>query len=558
MTAPQLAPGTVVARKYSLTSLLGFGGSASTYLAQASDGREVTVKFFDPAIRQRTDIMALIEQTYAGTNALPPEIAVPLLDAGYDEATGAPFSVSERIPFPSLSQLTAQRPLTPEETATVVTFLARALDAAHQRGLFHHAIKPTNIFVGFQQGYGVRLTDFGAGLARLAVPTGEGYALAAPWMAPEQVQGQTAPGAAADVFAMALCTFFALTGRSYWRSCQGAFDSATWQREILAPRTPPSARALQLGVTLNSAFDSVLGAALSLDPAGRYRSVGEFAMALESLVAVKGPEAAHTMAFPAMGLGGDYPPPPAPTGGMSAPMPAAGIPAQTSPPQPSQLPQQQGQPQGGQQGAGYMSMQSQQPQNASDTEIGRRPTELPQPRKTSSNKLVPILIGVVVVVLLGGATAAVVLMGKKPGGEATASSGQPAGSGSAPLLASAAPVPSAVPSAAPSAEPAAATEQEVTIKCDPGCDELKVDDKVVEPGKLSLTAGKHSISASKADFKTTTDSITVELGKAQDKVVKLSPDKKGPATTTTPTTTTPPVKSTLPKCTRFIKTNCQK
>src|SRR5207253_1313416 len=106
MTAPQLAPGTVVARKYSVVSLLGFG-------------------------------------------------------------------VTERIPFPSLSVLATQRPLTPEEAATVVTFLSRALDAAHQRQLFHHAIKPTNIFVGFQQGYGVRLTDFGAGLPRIAVPTQE-------------------------------------------------------------------------------------------------------------------------------------------------------------------------------------------------------------------------------------------------------------------------------------------------------------------------------------------------------------------------------------------------
>jgi hypothetical protein len=549
MTAPQLAPGTVVARKYSIASLLGFGGSAATYLARAADGREVTVKFFDPAIRQRTDIMAAIEQTYAGTNALPPEIAVPLLDAGYDDATGAPFSVSERIAFPSLAQLVSQRPLTPEETATVVTFLARALDAAHQRGLFHHAIKPTNIFVGFQQGYGVRLTDFGAGLPRIAVPTSEGYALAAPWMAPEQVQGQTPAGAAADVFAMALCTFFALTGRSYWRSCQGTFDQAGWQREVLAPRTPPSARALQLGVTLNSAFDSVLGAALSVDPAGRYRSVGEFAMALEALVAVKGPETAHTMAFPAMGLGGDYPPPPPPTGGMSAPMPAAGIPAQTAPPQPSQLQQQ-----GAQGGSGaYVSMQNQGSAGGHETEIGRRPTELPSPRKPSSNKLVPILVGVVVVLLLGGAALAVTMMGKKPDPERLAASGEPVTSASAPPAS-----PSAEPqaSAAPSATAAAPTEQEVTLSCDPGCDELKVDDKTIEPGKpVALAPGKHSVRASKADFKTVNETIDVTLGTKLEKTFKLSPEKK---VATTPGPGPGPVKSTLPKCTRFIKTNCQK
>ncbi|MFO0762486.1 MAG: serine/threonine-protein kinase [Byssovorax sp.] len=556
MTAPQLAPGTVVARKYSLASLLGFGGSSSTYLAKSSDGREVTVKFFDPAIRQRTDIMALIEQTYAGTNALPADIAVPLLDAGYDDATGAPFSVSERIPFPSLAQLVAQRALTPEETATVVTFLARALDAAHQRGLFHHAIKPTNIFVGFQQGYGVRLTDFGAGLCRLAVPTQEGYALAAPWMAPEQVQGQTPAGAAADVFALALCTFFALTGRSYWRSCQGNFDSAGWQRELMAPRTPPSARALQLGVTLNSAFDSVLGAALSLDPAGRYRSVGEFAMALDAIVAVKGPETAHTMAFPAMGLG-DYPPPPPPTGGLGTPPPAAGMPPNPAAPQPPvQAQQPQLAPGQGQPSGAYISTQSQA--GGDNTEIGRRPTELPAPRKAaSSNKLVPIVLGVIVVVLLGGSIAAVVLMGKKPDSTSTAGSGAP--SAGAPITASAEPQASAIPSAVPSAEPTAAVATiEVTLKCDPGCDELKVDDTAVEPGKpTALAPGKHTVVASKADFKTVTETIDVSAS-TKEKTFKLTAEKKAATSTPNTPTTTPTKQPSLPPCTRFIKTNCKK
>src|SRR5262249_55592755 len=219
--------------KYTIISMLGLGGSSATYHAVAADGREVALKIFDPAIRQRPEIMSALEQTYAATNALPPEIVVPLLDAGYDPGTGAPFSVTERIPFPSLAQLVAQRPLTADELTTVLGFLGRALDAAHVRQLCHHALKPTNIFVGFAQGYGVRITDFGAGLARAAVPTTEGYTLAAPWLAPEQVQGTVPAGTSADVFATALVAFAALTGRSYWRSCQGAIDLANWQQELL-------------------------------------------------------------------------------------------------------------------------------------------------------------------------------------------------------------------------------------------------------------------------------------------------------------------------------------
>src|SRR5262249_45240989 len=161
-----------------------------------------------PAIRQRADIMAALEQTYAATNALPQDVAVPLLDAGYDPQTGAPFSVTERIKFPSLAQLTAQRPLTPEEVANVLAMMGRVLDYAHARQLNHHALKPTNVFVGLAMGGGVRVTDFGAGLIRTAIPTSEGYALTAPWLAPEQAQGGMPVGPAADVFSAALVAFF--------------------------------------------------------------------------------------------------------------------------------------------------------------------------------------------------------------------------------------------------------------------------------------------------------------------------------------------------------------
>jgi len=168
MTAPQLAPGTVVAQKYRLGACLGYSGSAAAYQAASAEGREVVLKIFDPAIRQRADIMQAIEQTYAATNALPQDVAVPLLDAGYDAGTGAPFSVSERIPFPSLLAICAQRALSPDEASNVLAVLAQVLDRAHARQLFHHAIKPTNVFVGFAQGHGVRITDFGASLPRTA------------------------------------------------------------------------------------------------------------------------------------------------------------------------------------------------------------------------------------------------------------------------------------------------------------------------------------------------------------------------------------------------------
>ncbi len=559
MSAPQLAAGTVIANKYSVVALLGYGGSSATYAAVGADGREVALKVFDPAIRQRADIMAAIEQTYAGTNALPADVAVPLLDAGYDAATGAPFSVTERIAFPSLAQLAAQRPLSPDEVGTLLAYLARALDAAHARQLFHHALKPTNIFVGFGQGQGVRITDFGAGLPRAAVPTQEGYAIAAPWLAPEQVAGGVA-AAGSDVFSVALVAFYALTGRCYWRSCQGAPDLNGWQRELQSPRTPPSARARELGATLSVGFDGLLGASLAVDPAQRFRSVGELASAFESLVATKGPETAATMAFPgiALGLGGgDYPPPPQPLAGHGQPQghhpPQQIIPPATAPTPLSQQPtlhaahasaQQQPQNPGG-----YMPMQGQAQPSSPGLDPARRPTmEIGPQRRPASSKLAPVLVGLVALVLVIGSVGAWIVMGRKIPPEKVI---VPVASAS--VAVSAAPPASAAetPSAVPTTEPAAPAGEEIALSCDPGCDEIKIDDKAIDLDKpVFLPAGKHTFVASKAEFKTVTETLTVVAGHKLEKQFKLAPAKAaGPSSTPT---------VTKPKCSRFIKVNCQR
>lgn len=548
MSAPQLPAGTVIANKYSVVALLGYGGSSATYAAVGADGREVALKVFDPAIRQRADIMAAIEQTYAGTNALPADVAVPLLDAGYDAATGAPFSVTERIALPSLAQLAAQRPMSPEEVGTLLAYLARALDAAHARQLFHHALKPTNIFVGFAQGQGVRITDFGAGLPRAAVPTQEGYAIAAPWLAPEQVTGGVA-GVGSDVFSLALVAFYALTGRCYWRSCQGAPDLNAWQRELQAPRTPPSARARELGAVLSTGLDGLLGASLSVDPAQRFRSVGELAGAFESLVATKGPETAATMAFPgmALGLGGDYPPPPQPLAGHGQPQQV--IPAASAPtPLAQQATLHSGhasaqQPQGP---GGYAPMPGQPSSPA--IEHARRPTmEMGQLRRPASSKLAPVLVGLVALVLVIGGVGAWIVLGRKTGPESIII---PVSSASVAVADSAAPTTSAAeaPSAVPTTEPAAPAGEEVTLTCDPACDDIKVDDAAIELDKpLRLAAGKHTVVATKADFKPVTETITVVAGEKLEKQWKLVARVSGPAPTVV-----------KPKCSRFIKINCQR
>ena len=297
MTAPRLNAGGTIAGKYSVRRILGDGGSVITYHCANAQGQEFAVKLYDPAVAGHASVMKALEQAYAATNALPQNSASPIIDAGYDQPTVAPYSATEMLRLPSLGA--QQRRFSPEEVVGLLKGLARSLDLAHLRQVVHGALKPTNVFLG-PNANPVIVTDFAANLPKAAIPTQEGYSLSAPWIAPEQAQSG-ALTAAVDVFSSALVAFFALTGRSYWRSCQGpTLDLAGWQQELGSARAPASSRATEMGVPLSPSMDAVFWKALSVDPKDRYRSLGEFANVLEEGMRQQVGSAA-TMALPLVG-----------------------------------------------------------------------------------------------------------------------------------------------------------------------------------------------------------------------------------------------------------------
>ena len=524
MTAPHLAPGTVLAGRsynFSIQALVAHCGSSATFRALSSAGGEAMVKVYDPAVRQRPDITQSMERVYAETMQLPGDVIVHVLEAGYDPTTGAPFSATAFVQLPSVGQIVSRRPLSAAEVTGMLKSLARGLDAAHGRQIAHHALKPTNVFLGGAPNFEARLTDFGAGLVRIAVPTHDGYALSAPWLAPEQVQQGQQAGPAADIFSAALLAFYALTGRSFWRSCQGQTpDLAAWQQELFGGRAVASLRASEIGIPLNAALDPVLSRALQVDPRQRYRTVGELAAAFDA-AANQQLSAGATLAFPAI----DMAPPPAPAAQPYSPATAA-PPTQVSAQAPGQQMQQPwgGQPQGqpGMQpvpGQGMPSMPDQQLPGPAHSAAAMTmvPQAADRPRARAS-KAVPIFLGITALVLVGGAVAAFAFLGGDEGSGSTA-----AGSGTAvtvpvPTAPTATETPSASASAPPTATATATTEAapaevQITVACKPGCDSVQIDGKAVEeitkPAKV--TAGKHTLTASKEGYTSFEENVEVEI-----------------------------------------------
>ena len=86
MTAPNVAPGSVIAGRFSVRSLLGYGGATATFRAVTAQARDVALKLYSPVIGQRPDAMQHLQRYVAETNRLPPELAAHILEAGYDPA----------------------------------------------------------------------------------------------------------------------------------------------------------------------------------------------------------------------------------------------------------------------------------------------------------------------------------------------------------------------------------------------------------------------------------------------------------------------------------------
>ena len=285
MSAPELVAGYVVAGKYAIRSLLLQGGATSSHRALAPKNREVVVKLYDPAILSFPDVLKALAQHQSIGAKLAGQQIVPIAESGTDPNSGAPFTVSDFQSSPSLAQLIDRGPLSASGMLALVGNLARATDLLHSSGIGGLSLHPGNVFVRPDAQYEVRVADFGATLVRSALPASEKAGRWMPWLAPEQIKGQTSSALAADIFSLALIAFFAVTGKPYWRSSQGkAIDTAALRREILGERMPASVRASEFSITFNPAVDAVFARALSFRATDRYSTAREFAAGLEAVI----------------------------------------------------------------------------------------------------------------------------------------------------------------------------------------------------------------------------------------------------------------------------------
>lgn len=277
--SPDMGPEAI--GPFRIGRMLGEGGFGQVFEAWDTRlDRPVAIKLLrQKAGQDEATGGAFRNEAWAVSRLRHPAIVV-LFDVG--EAEGRPYLVYERIEGSDLRQVLRQGPLPVDVTLRVVERVGQALAFAHDRGILHRDVKPSNILIDADGK--PFLTDFGLAAANAPGPqyesTGTCGTLA--YLAPEILAGKSG-GVKADIYALGAVLFECLTGRALFTAPVRLRQAS--QAEIELPsRIRPG---------LDPVLDGLVAKALARDPAERFASVGEFLEALRAIRADRCPELAR-------------------------------------------------------------------------------------------------------------------------------------------------------------------------------------------------------------------------------------------------------------------------
>lgn len=264
---------------YQLADQLTSGSIAEVYRGRTSapGGREVVIKIIYPEFAQQPNFRARFEQIVQASRRLSHPHILPLLDSG--EQNGYLYLVTPYVAAGTLRDwLRAGRRLGAHDVAPFFRQLCEATGYAHNQGVAHGNIKPSNIFL--HESRHVLLGDFGRlwDIRQMDMTHAGPGVEAVEYLAPETVEGPVDPRS--DVYSLGGVLFAGLTGRPPFPGST-PFEVCSRHAREPVPHLWDVAPAPEMGSVL---LDQVVQRAMAKTPDARFPSALALAQAIESAV----------------------------------------------------------------------------------------------------------------------------------------------------------------------------------------------------------------------------------------------------------------------------------
>ncbi|WP_433292092.1 protein kinase domain-containing protein [Actinoplanes sp. CA-030573] len=306
-----LTTGTVLSERYRLTERIAAGGMGEVW--RGTDmllHRGVAIKVLLPTLMSDADFINRFRREARMMAALRHPGIVQVYDYGENAVVGGrrlDYLVMEFVDGTPLSKrIEAAGRLGVAETLQMVAQVADALQVAHEAGIVHRDVKPSNLLV--RPGGALVLVDFGVARSATAQQlTSTGMVLgSAHYMAPEQAEGKPVTPVT-DVYALGAVAYCCLTGRPPYvgEPLQVLTQLVTGKPPTLPADIPPPVAAVVLR-------------ALEKDPARRCPSAAALAAAARAALRT-GPPPTRAAALRPPSASTGFPPAAAASPGFASP-----------------------------------------------------------------------------------------------------------------------------------------------------------------------------------------------------------------------------------------------
>lgn len=249
---------------YRLIKQIGQGGMATVYLAEDTRAKErVALKVLSPTISGDRRFVRRFRREGGLVRQLKHPNIIPVTDYGEDQ--GLIYLAMPFINGETLHDIYVRGGATQEQAGRWLSQVAGALHFAHEQGVIHRDVKPSNVIV--DQDDNALLVDFG--LARWiegsSTLTGSMLMGTPAYMSPEQARGDKLD-ARSDQYSLAVIIYQLYTGRL-------PFEGETPMQTAMKHLHQPVPRPSKANPELAPALERVLLTALAKDPQARFPSV---------------------------------------------------------------------------------------------------------------------------------------------------------------------------------------------------------------------------------------------------------------------------------------------